>query len=260
MVDFAEFKRFFLFNMVGSLIICALIAVVSILVGSFGYVAQKSLTTLFMIVIHSLIALAFIWDNEKQGTFNRLSFFINTIFILIILSFLTSIFGIWGLIPGQVGHCYMTYFVIAFAALHADILSKALHLEDYLDGIIYLNYVFMVGVVGMLIPVIFIQNAALVLEPIYFRFLAALGVLDGTLSILTIIFYKLHLIKHPRTDNQLGYIPSDVAQTQLAHGQSLDSSKVKKKGLSVWVWILIVYLVFQILGALMGGFFFRNIF
>lgn len=257
MVDFAEFKRFFLFNMIGSLILCAAIAVISILVGSFGEVTWKSLTTLLMIVIHSLIALAFIWDNEKQGTFNRLSFFINVIFIIIVLSFITSIFAIWEILPSiHVGHCYLTYFVIAFAALHADILSKALHLQDYLDGIIFLNYIMMVGVVGMLIPVIFIEHAGSVLDPFYFRFLGALGVIDGTLSILTIIFYKLHMIKHPRADNTLGYVPEGVAKQR----QDLESPAVKKKGLSVWVWILIIYLVFQIFGALLGGLFFRNLF
>lgn len=95
MIDFAELKRFFIYNLITSLIICALVAVISVLVGEFTDTLARVLFTLGMIVVHSLVALLFVWDNEKQGTFSNFRFFINTIFILIILSFITSIFGIY---------------------------------------------------------------------------------------------------------------------------------------------------------------------
>jgi len=43
--------------------------------------------TLFMVVIHSLVSLAFIWNDEKENTFEKLTFFTNVIFCLIIISF-----------------------------------------------------------------------------------------------------------------------------------------------------------------------------
>jgi hypothetical protein len=94
-VEFAEFKKFFIYTLIFSLIICASVAVVAVLMGEFTDTLGKVLGTLGMIVIHTLIALIFIWDNKKQGTFGSFNFFTNTIFFLIIVSFLTSIFGIW---------------------------------------------------------------------------------------------------------------------------------------------------------------------
>ena len=235
MLDFAEFKKFFLFNLIGSLIITALIAVITVLIGTFTEITGRVLLTLLMVVIHSLISLAFIWDDKQQDTFGRLAFFINVIFIIIVVSFITSIFGIWKIIPEEiVWDLYQTYFVIGFAALHGDILSKALHKEAYLDKIIYVNYIFMILVVLMLQPIIFMNNAAKVLGEIFFRILAAMGIIDGTLSILTIIFYKMYIHKHPKAENPLqGNFPGQTKQKA-------------KKGLSIWVWILIVYLIVQI--------------
>ncbi len=227
MINFAEFKKFFLFNLIGSLVISALVAIVTVLIGDFNEITGRVLLTLLMVIVHSLVSLIFIWDNDRQNTFERLAFFINVLFVLIVISFLTTIFGIWEIIPDEtIWQLYQTYFVIGFASLHGDILSKALKREKYMDMIIYVNYVFMAIVVLMLQPVIYIDNATTVLGEMFFRILGAVGIVDGTLSILTIIFHKLYMHKHPRVDNQL--------------------SPLKKKGLSIWVWILIIYLLFQI--------------
>ncbi|MBW2998456.1 hypothetical protein KY321_02860, partial [Candidatus Woesearchaeota archaeon] len=61
---------------------------------------------------------------------------------------------------------------------------------------------------------------------IYLRILGASAIIDGTLSILTIIFYKIYMYKHPRIEDQL--------------------ANNSKKGLSWWVWVLIIFLVFQV--------------
>lgn len=113
MINFAEFKKFFLFNLIGSLVISALVAVVTVLIGEFNEVSARVLFTLGMVIIHSLISLVFIWDNDRQNTFERLSFFINVLFLLIVVSFITSIFGIWKIIPAEtVWNLYQTYFVL----------------------------------------------------------------------------------------------------------------------------------------------------
>jgi hypothetical protein len=232
-VDFAELKKFFLFNLIGSLIVCALVAVVTVLIGTFNEVTTKVLTTLFMVVAHSLFSLAFIWDNERQRTFERLALFINTLFILIVLSFLTSIFGVWDILSGKiVWHLYESYFVIGFAALHADILLKARGKEDYIDKIIYANYVFMSIVAVMLL---FLIHTAAEPGDFFYRLLGASAIVDGTLSILTIIFYKLYMQKYPEAVNTLG-------------GGS--AAKPAKKGLSVWVWILLAYIFVQLIAVL----------
>jgi hypothetical protein len=234
MVDFAEFKKFFLFNLIGSLVVSALVAVFTVLFGEFNEVTGRVLLTLLMVIVHSLVSLIFIWDDKKQNTFERLSFFINVLFILIVVSFITSIFGIWKIIPSEmVGNLYQLYFVLGFASLHGDILSKALNKENYLNWIVYVNYLFMAIVVVMLQPVIFRSNPFVDLGEFYFRSLGAAGIVDGTLSILAIIFYKLYMHKHPKVENAL-------------QGSSQKGDVKKKKGLSIWVWILIIYLFFQI--------------
>ena len=238
MISFSEFKKFFIFTFIGSLIVAALVAVITVLIGEFNEITTRVFATLFMVVGHSLISLAFIWDDSRHNTFNKLAFFVNTVFILIILSFITSLFGIWKIVPGEtIWDLYQTYFLIGFASLHGDILSKALRKEKYMDIIIYANYLFIFIVVLMFLPIIYITDSTTVLSEMYFRFLAAAGIIDGTLSILTIIFYKLYMHKHPEIE-----IP------------------VHKRGLSVWIWILIIYLFFQIIGPiflLLGGSFWR---
>jgi len=236
MTNFAEFKKFFLFNLIGSLIISALVAVVTVLIGEFNEVTGRVLFTLLMVVIHSIVSLTFIWDDSRQNTFERLSFFTNVIFILIVVSFITSILGVWKIIPAEtVWNLYQTYFVIGFASLHGDILSKALFKENYLDMIIYVNYLFMAIVVLMLQPIIYLNNSVNILGETFFRILGAAGIIDGTLSILTIIFYKLYMNKHPKEENPL--------QGSL-QGQPQQKAK---KGLSIWVWILIIYLFVQVI-------------
>lgn len=243
MVDFAEFKKFFLFNLIGALVISAVVAVITVLIGEFNETAARVLFTLLMVIVHSLISLAFIWDDTRQNTFDRLAFFTNVLFLIIVVSFITSVLGIWEVIPGEtVWNLYQTYFVIGFASLHSDILSKALKREKYLDMIVYLNYVFIAIVVLMLMPVIYIENAFNVLEEIYYRFLGAAGIIDGTLSILAIIFYKIYMNKHPEEQNTLA--------------GGVQTGKKEKKGLSIWVWILIAYLLLQVVLPLLfyGGF------
>ena len=234
MLKLTEFKKIFLFGLIGSLIISALVAVVTVLIGEFNEIFGRVLLTLLMVITHSLISLVFIWNDEKQNTFEKLSFFINVVFTLIVISFFTSIFGIWKMVPGEaVWHLYQTYFVIGFASLHGDILSKALRKKKYIDIIVYINYVFIGIIVLMLQPVIYISNATKVLGEMFFRILAAVSIIDGTLSILTIIFYKLYMHKHPEIQDSLQ--------------GNLQGQANPKKRLSIWVWILIIYLALQII-------------
>ncbi|MCX6722934.1 MAG: hypothetical protein NT094_02580 [Candidatus Staskawiczbacteria bacterium] len=224
MINFTQLKKFFIFTFIGSLIVAALVAVIAVLFGQFNDVTTKVFATLFMVVAHSLISLAFIWDDSRRNTFNKLAFFINTVFILVILSFITSLFGVWKIVSAEnIWRVYQTYFLIAFAALHIDILFKAFDKEKYMNAIIYANYGFILVVVLMFQPIIYIDNATTVLSEMYFRILAAVGIVDGTLSILTIIFFKLYMSKHPEIVND-----------------------APKKGLGIWLWVLIIYLFFQI--------------
>ena len=232
MMNVAELKKFCLFNFIGALVIAALVAVVTVLIGEFNVITERVFWTLAMVVAHSLASLAFIWDDSKHSTFESLTLFANGVFAIIILSFFTTVFGIWKIIDGEtVWYLYQTFFYVGFAGLHANFLAKALHKEHYLDTIVYANYVFILLVVTMIQPPIYIHNAERVLGPMYFRILAATGIIDGTLSILTMIFYKLFLHQHP--------------QVAAAQASTAVQTAPQRRGLTVWGWLLIVFILVQ---------------
>jgi hypothetical protein len=146
-----------------------------------------------------------------------------------------------------IGDFYKFYFILAFAALHGNILHKASGKETYIDVTIVLNYIFMTVVVSMLGIIIFIKNPIAALSDLFFRLLGANAIIDGTMSILVIILYKLHLHNNTKQENPLenswGYTEQNVPQN-------------KRSGLSIFVWILIAYLIFQIfLGVFIRSFF-----
>lgn len=207
-IDFVKIKKYLLYTLVGCLVVSAVVAVIAVLIGDFNDITAKTFFTLLAAFIHALIGLLFVWDEERAKKYNILSFFVNTLFFIVILSFITNVFGIWDIIPDKnVGKMYFTYLIAIFASLHADILSKATGKEKYIDSIVNTNYIFIAIVFLMFQPIIHLHDPETTLGSFYFRLLAASGIIDGTLSVLTIIFHKLYWHKHPelkKADNSDG--------------------------------------------------------
>ncbi|OGH86546.1 MAG: hypothetical protein A2493_03585 [Candidatus Magasanikbacteria bacterium RIFOXYC12_FULL_33_11] len=225
MTKLVRFKKFFLYTLVGSLIAAAVTAVITILIGEFNDITAKVFITLLMVMLHSLFSLLFVWEDTRKNTFEHLALFSNVLFFLIVLSFFTSFFGIWEIFSNTtIAKLYGSYFTIAFASLHVDILSKILNKDKLINKLVTANYVFIFFVIFMLQLVIYLGNKD-ILGDFFYRLLAAVGIVDGTLSILAIVFYKIYLQKHPETENDLVI--------------------GKKQHLSVWVWFLLIYLVIQ---------------
>ncbi|MEI7803106.1 MAG: DUF1566 domain-containing protein [Bacteroidota bacterium] len=240
MIDSAKFKKLILWIMIGAFIACALVAVVSILVGSFNDTSKRALSTIFLVAVHSLICLGFIQSFNGKKSTESFNLFTNVLFALVVGSFIISVVRVWDLISLlTLWKIYLSFLVILFASLHVDFLSKALGKEKYLDLIIYINYGIIVLVLVMLQAFIFQNNFNWVLADSFFRILGAAAIVDGTLSILTIIFLRLHLQKNSEDLNK----ETNVAKTIVVGSQT---SSPKKKW-SVWIWILIVYLSFQII-------------
>jgi len=227
MVNFTEFKKFFLYGLIGSLIAAALVAVITVLTGDFNDISAKVLWTLLMVVIHSLTSLLFIWDDEKQNIFEKMPMITNVVFSLVVASFITSVMGVWNVVNDMtVVHLYQTFGTVFLASLYINVLFKALNKEKYIDNLAQANYIFVFILFAMLQAVIYVENATKVLGDVFFRVFGASAIIDGTLSILIIIFYKLYLNKHPETEI-------------LPEGQKT------KKGISIWIWVAIVYFIFQ---------------
>ncbi len=202
MTRFESLKKVFIKVLIGSLIAAAVVAVLAVLIGQLNDILWRSLATLSLVALHALASLFYIRTSEQSHEIEDLTFFSNSVFLIIILSFVTSIFGTWKLFDGElVGKLYETYFVLLFASLHGELLYKSTKFEAYIDNLVKINYGFMAIVICMLLPIIFLGDTAF--GDFYYRALAAAAIVDATLSILVVIFHKLYLQKHPQAPSQL---------------------------------------------------------
>ncbi len=250
-MNLAKIKNLFLKTLIACLVAAASVAVVTLLIGKFSDVSEKAIFTILSIAVHALIGIAFIENNERQETFESLEFFTNATFTIIVFSFITSILAIWGLIPGDLaGRLYLLYFVLLFAILHAEILAKTLGKQDNINKIVAVNYIFMVAVVGLLIPLILVIDDS-IFPGYYYRILAACGIVDATLTLIAVILHKLYVQKHPKTNDPVfAYkevsVPGQPGKTEKVMVQE----QPPKKKMNVFVIILLAYVGFQIVTGL----------
>lgn len=253
-MDLQKTKNLFLKSMIACLIAAATLAVVTVLLGQFNEVFGRALFTILLIALHSLLSFGFIVNNEKQETFENLQFFTNATFVIIIFSFLTSIFGVWTLLPGEVVlKLYGVYFVFLFAVLHAEVIAKAIHRQTSLASLAFTNYIFMGFVVVMLMFAIFLGDSEVyTLGPVFYRILAALGIIDATMTLVIVILHKLYLQKHPLTNDNVFNIVQ--VPTQITGQPATQVTQIAvpepKRGTNIFVKIIIGYVVLQIVGGI----------
>lgn len=230
--------------MIGSLVGAAAVAVMAILIGEFSDVIGKALFTLLIVTLHALVCLSFL-DNRTKSTTHDLSIFTNTIFALIVFSFFTAVFGIWGLLSGDiVGKLYLTYFIAAFAALHGEMLHKTTGLTKTIDNIVYSNYVLMGLVIVLLLPLVWLASDTEFAD-FYYRLLAASAIVDATLTILAVILHKLHLQKHPQLKSELF---TQVVYTTDANGNQIPQTQTvqaPKRGVHPLLVVLGIFILLQ---------------
>lgn len=245
-MGFENIKRLFLQILVGCLVAAGALSVVTVLAGSFNDVFFKALMTILIVAVHSLVSFGFILNNEKKKTADNLEIFTNAVFVLIVLSFITSLAGIWGLLGGDlVWKLYMTYFVLLFATLHGEVLAKILGKTNYMDNIVYFNYLSMLIVVALLIIVIFVSDSS-ILGDVFYRVLAACGIVDATLTLTAIILHKLYLQKHPKVQSPV----FSLQPGQPGHTVQQNQTAEPKRGMHPLVIVLIAYLALQFLGGI----------
>lgn len=244
-MNLTNLKRLFLKSLIGCLVAAASLAVVTILMGDFNDVSAKALVTILLVAAHCLISFGFIVNNERQETFENLSFFANATFILIVLSFITSVLGVWGILPGSlVGKLYALYFVLLFATLHGEILAKTLGKQGSINNLVSANYVFMGVVVLMLLPVIFLEDSSS-LGSFYYRLLGAFGIVDATLTLIVVIMHKLYVQKHPALQDNVFNAPDGQIGAAAQPGTARPH-----RGMNIFVTLLIVYIVLQFIGGI----------
>lgn len=237
-----RFRRVFYQILIGCLLGSAAIAVIAVLAGGFNHTLGRALATIAMVALHAALSFGYITENDKQDKKDggrSIDLFSNTVFTLIVASFITSQFAIWQVLSGDITlKLYMLYGVLLFAMLHADVLYRIRRFESRIDSMVTVNYCTMTIVVLMLAVVIF-ANSPSDLGPFYYRLLAAIAIVDATMTITAIIMHKMYLQKHPE-------LAAKVAKAEA------DTAKTKNFWKNPLVVLLLIFLAFQVIGSLIA--------
>lgn len=234
--------------MIGSLIGSSGIAVIAVLLGSFSDTLTRALLTLFLAMLHSLASLGYIdVSNRSKGV--SIPLFGNVIFGLLVSSFFVSLFWTWDLIDGDIGaKLYTSIVVLGFATLHADALYRMSRKTKLIDNLIKANYILMLIVISLIFPIIWFNESRFV--DVYYRGLAAAGIIDATLTILSVVQYKLYLQKHPEENSSI-FSYQEVVD---ADGKKVQVRlEDKRRRVSPLLVLLGIYLALQVLLSLIGA-------
>lgn len=212
-------KKYIMYVLIGGLVLSALISITAVLIGEFNDTIGRAFGTTILIMVHSLAGLLFL-SVKRSNTLSG-AIVINTLFSLIIASMMTAIVGTWDIIPNRVvGDLYSSYFLIMIASLIISALVSV-HIKDKVVGALAWSASGTTAVAfTSLIPWIFAEYPSSLPE-FYFRVVAALFILTATMIILTVIFDRLFVIKHPEL-----------------------KAPQKPGAMPLWVKILIGFLVF----------------
>lgn len=192
-----QFRKYFLYVLIGGVVISAIISIVAILIGEINdYISRALLTTLSM-VIHAMVALAFMSATSKDRSIGQ-EIVTNTLFTITIASFFTSTLSIWKVISGDMT---MDFYQLYLYALVAAFIVQVLLSVNVIDKVTNRLMQTSVGLTAFmwlyLIPSVFDDGYPKGWPEIYYRGIAAIGILLGTVLVLVTIFHRLYLTKHP---------------------------------------------------------------
>ncbi|HSX47678.1 MAG TPA: hypothetical protein VLF63_02800 [Patescibacteria group bacterium] len=243
-----KIKKLSIQIMIGGLISAAVLSVIAVLAGSFNPTFETALITLLLVMAHSLASLAFVERTSKSKNSN-FRFFENAVFFIIVLSFFTSIFGVWSIFSGSfVAKLYGTYFILLFACLHGQMLVETRGKQSNIDTIVNINYALMALVISLILPLIWYTSYSF--PSFYFRLLAACGIIDATLTILAVILHRLYIQKHPEAQSAIFSVTTKLD----ANGDPIQVKAVEqKRHIHPLIWLLGIYIVGQFIVSILFG-------
>lgn len=184
----------------GCLVVAALVAVVTILIGEFNQTTGRALGTVFSALIHLVVVFGLINMTTPSSDVSRRSSDIvtNIALVIAVLSFFTSVFGIWGLLGSELtGKLYVTYAVMLFVLLHSKALYDVQMICKKLQPYVYVNYAFIALVAFLILGLMYLPDGDKLLGQFYGRLLAASAIVDATLSVVVAVMYRLYVQAHP---------------------------------------------------------------
>lgn len=190
-------NKYFLYTLVAGLVISALISITAVLIGEFNSTMAKALGTTASMVAHTIVALLLVTRNSGRSKSGSL--ILNALILITIASFVTSLFGIWDVISSRtVGDLYLVYFYSLGAVLWTQLLLEAG--SDLSDKATRVTSQISIGLTvlfyGLLVPTAFINYPDHIAE-FHLRALAASAIAVATASVLTTVFRRIHIFKHP---------------------------------------------------------------
>lgn len=193
-------KKYFLYAMVGGLILSAVISIISVLVGQFNEFAVKSIVTTLSIVVHSLLALSFVSGKYKHKSAQD-NLLVNILFTVTVASFLTSILSLWNIITGSIiGHLFAFYL---YSFIAAGLCRNLINIESddsTTKKLANASVVITVFLYLLLMPTVF-SDEFYKLPELYWRSIAATSILLGTTSVITAVLNRLYVNKHSELKN-----------------------------------------------------------
>lgn len=191
--------------MLGCVISAAAVAVTAVLAGNMGDVGWNAIWTVLSAMLHTALLFGVISTTETKNPLlvRSTNMVINTSMVIAVLSFFTSILGIWGVMEGSLSaRLYVTYAVVLFLVLHAKSLMDVQVQFGRVRSYVLANYVFMLIVAALILGVVYAPDGAAILSGFYGRVLAASAIIDVTLSIVVIGMYRLFIQKHPELEHK----------------------------------------------------------
>jgi hypothetical protein len=197
----SKFKKHFLYAMIASLVLSALVGITAIIFNNWTDTTARIIGSLGLVLVHSFLSVAAVRDEKSSA--NQLKYFSEILFWLIVSSLLTSLLATWQLLEaGLTSQLYLFYFVVGSSVLQGNLLYLLTNKGKVLSRLVWASLYSIAAVVAMLFPVIFFSTQDTVSD-FYYRILGSLAIIDFTLTVIAVILYKLHLQKHPKESNVL---------------------------------------------------------
>ncbi len=187
-------KIAFLYTLVAGLGLAAVTSVVALLVGEFTAIIGKTLLTIFILFSHSLLLLAILWADTKNEIGKAI--ISTTIFTVIFASLVTSTLGAWNILSGETVWQWMGLYFLAIGGAFIVAALLRLRVAEHTTQIAVNTATgFIIVTLITLIP--WVLAITPLLEPLYFRIVAALSILSSVSFLIALILKSIATSKDP---------------------------------------------------------------
>lgn len=200
-----KLKFYFLYVLVGGLVLSALISVGAILIGEFNQSVQRALFTTLVLMVHSLLALAVIGADKNNQLGRQL--LPTVILTTVVANMFTSVFGIWNIWGSEwTAKAFGIYALVIGMAFIVQAIGTARLPHKVVNGL-YLLTLTLIGVLTAMLA-IWILVGSEGLDPLFYRGLGAISILAATALIVLAIIRRITVSKQPELASMKPHHPA----------------------------------------------------